>query len=145
MQSIKADADGLLKGVRVLVVDDEEDARTLVAMALGQYGAQVSMAGSAAEAFALLSGPGELPGVIISDIGMPEIDGYTFIRRLRSLSPAQGGRIPAIALTAFGFVEDRVRALAAGFQMHMVKPFDPTELSVTVASFANRLKLDQTN
>lgn len=143
LQSGKVEADDFLKNIRILAVDDEKDSLTLVALTLRQRGAEVMTASSVAEALALLSASKELPDLIVSDIGMPETDGYTFIRQLRQLSPAKGGRIPAIALTAFGFVEDRVRALAAGFQTHIVKPFDPVELSITVASLTNQLKPSQ--
>jgi CheY-like chemotaxis protein len=78
------------------------------------------------------------PDVLISDIGMADVDGYEFLRRVRALDVAEGGRIPAIALTAFGRSEDRTRALLAGYLAHVVKPADPTELMATIAAAAGR-------
>ena len=79
------------------------------------------------------------PDVMISDIGMPHMDGYDFMRRVRQLPPLEGRRLPAIALTAFARSVDRTRAIMAGYQMHMAKPIEPQELVATVASFAGRL------
>ena len=124
-----------LAGVRVLVVEDEPDAREMVAVLLRHYGAEVRVAGSAAEAWGQLSA-GELPDVLISDLSMPEEDGYALIARVRAL-PA-GGQIPAVALTAHARAEDRQRALAAGFQEHLAKPVDPDELIRTVAGLTAR-------
>ena len=124
-----------LAGVRVLVVEDEPDAREMVAVLLRHYGAEVRVAGSAAEAWGQLSA-GELPDVLISDLSMPEEDGYALIARVRAL-PA-GGQIPAVALTAHARAEDRRRALAAGFQEHLAKPVDPDELIRTVAGLTAR-------
>jgi PAS domain S-box-containing protein len=121
-----------LQGVKVLVVDDEADARLLVERVLSQCGAVVCMAGSAVEGLNKLR---EFrPQVIISDVGMPLTDGYDFIRSVRQLSPEEGGKTPAIALTAFARSEDRVNALLAGYQVHVVKPIEPQELAVTVHS-----------
>jgi PAS domain S-box-containing protein len=123
-----------LQGVKVLVVDDEADARLLVERVLSQCGAMVCMAGSAVEGLNKLR---EFrPQVIISDVGMPLTDGYDFIRSVRQLSPEQGGKTPAIALTAFARSEDRVNALLAGYQVHVVKPIEPQELAVTVHSLS---------
>ena len=92
----------------------------------------VSTASSSTEAWSILQA--ERPDVLISDIGMPDEDGYTLIRRIRSLLPEHGGRTPAIALTAYARAEDRVKAVVAGFQHHLSKPIEPVELLVMVAS-----------
>jgi CheY-like chemotaxis protein len=123
-----------LQGVKVLVVDDEADARLLVERVLSQCGAMVCMAGSAVEGLNKLR---EFrPQVLISDVGMPLTDGYDFIRSVRQLSLEEGGKTPAIALTAFARSEDRVNALLAGYQVHVVKPIEPQELAVTVHSLS---------
>ncbi len=115
-----------LTGLRILVVDDEPDIRHIVAFILEQAGATVSVAASAAEALNLMGQ--SLPDVLISDIGMPDMDGYMLIRQIRTLPPEQGGKIQAIALTAYATEVDRQQALAAGFQQHIAKPFEPEEL-----------------
>ncbi|HYO10878.1 MAG TPA: ATP-binding protein [Tepidisphaeraceae bacterium] len=125
-----------LTGVKVLVVDDEEDARTLVARVLQQCGAEVIRATSAAEALEAVRA--HRPNVILSDIGMPAEDGYSLIRKVRELGADSGGATPAAALTAFARSEDRRRALMAGFQSHIVKPVEPAELATVVASLAGR-------
>ncbi|BAZ48376.1 multi-sensor hybrid histidine kinase [Nostoc sp. NIES-4103] len=125
-----------LNGLRVLVVDDESDTRQLLTTALGQFGAQVMAVTSAFEALVALEQ--FHPDVLVSDIGMPEEDGYALIRKLRALSQEQGGRIPAVALTAYARAEDRTQALLAGFQLHVPKPVDPTELAAVVANLAGR-------
>jgi CheY-like chemotaxis protein/two-component sensor histidine kinase len=125
-----------LDGLRVLVVDDEQDARDLIAAVLQERGAIVSGAASAAEAVAMVSA--ELPDVLLSDISMRDEDGYDLIRKLRALPPEQGGRTPSAALTAYGRLEDRMKALSAGFQLHVAKPVDPAELVAVVASLGGR-------
>ncbi|MBD2094648.1 CHASE domain-containing protein [Trichocoleus sp. FACHB-591] len=125
-----------LQGLRVLVVDDEPDAREFVATALEQCGASVIAAASATEALAAIQQ--QRPDVLVSDIGMPEIDGYTLIHQVRSLPVEQGGRIPAAALTAYAREDDRNRALLAGFQLHVPKPVSPSDLIATVAHLAGR-------
>jgi PAS domain S-box-containing protein len=120
-----------LAGVRVLVVDDEADARDLLTVMLQQYGAQVRAAGSTTTALEILKA--WLPDVLVSDIGMPGQDGYALIRDVRTLSLEQGGDIPAIALTAYARSEDRLKALRSGFHVHVAKPVEPTELSATIA------------
>jgi CheY-like chemotaxis protein len=125
-------ATGELSGIRVLVVDDEADARELLALTLQQCGAKVTAAGSASEALELLRG--WRPHVLVSDIGMPGEDGYTLMRRVRSLAPEAGGEIPAAAVTGFASSEDRRKALAAGYQVHMVKPVGASDLAAVVAS-----------
>ncbi len=115
-----------LAGLKILVVDDEFDTREFLITALEQYGAEVFAAASTAQAIALVQE--NQPQILLSDIGMPGEDGYTLIRKLRSLPPEQGGQIPAAALTAYTRTEDRILALAAGFQMHIPKPIDPRHL-----------------
>ncbi len=128
------DACRRLDGVSVLVVDDEPDARSLVKRVLTDCGAEVRTAASAADAFEqFVARP---PAVLVSDIGMPHEDGHALIRRVRSL--AVGRDVPAVALTAYARPADRVKALEAGYQMHAVKPVEPAELVVIVASLAGR-------
>ena len=125
-----------LDGLRVLVVDDEEDTRDMLVAALTGCGAQVTPAGSTAEALAAFER--ERPDVLVSDIGMPEEDGYALIREVRARAAERGGRVPAIALTACAREEDRRKAIRAGYQMHMSKPADLDELTEVIASFAGR-------
>ena len=129
-------ADGIpdtrLENLKVLVVDDEEDARSLVDEILSESGATVQRAAGAAEAIELVSR--FRPDVLVSDVGMPDIDGFEFIERVRRLPPDQGGRTPAIALTAYGRREDLQRAASAGFQLHVMKPVEPSTLISAVAS-----------
>jgi CheY-like chemotaxis protein/two-component sensor histidine kinase len=127
-----------LAGLKVLVVDDQPDARDLIKRVLEDCGAEVFAAASASAALAAL--PAWLPDVVVSDIGMPDTDGYELLRRIRALGIERGGKIPAIALTAFARSEDRTRALRAGFVVHVAKPVDPAELVATVASVAGRVK-----
>jgi hypothetical protein len=123
-----------LDGLRVLVVDDEPDARALLRRLLEECRASVRQARSAADAMEQFRA--EVPDVLISDIGMPGEDGYSLIRRVRALPAEQGGHVPAIALTAYARAEDRVRAVLAGFQAHIPKPLEPAELIATVGSLA---------
>jgi CheY-like chemotaxis protein len=125
-----------LTGVKVLVVEDEPDARELLRRVLTGAGAQAMTAASAAEALAVIEQA--RPDVLVSDIGLPGQDGYELIRRVRMLGEGCG-RTPAVALTAFARLEDRTRAMLAGFQMHLAKPVEPSELIVTVASLAGRV------
>lgn len=125
-----------LEGITVIVVDDEVDSRQLVKRVLEGCGARVVPAASAQEALELMAQ--EPPDMLISDIGMPVQDGYELIRKVRSLPPDRGGRTPAAALTAFARAEDRTRALRAGYQTHVPKPVEPTELTAVVASLATR-------
>ena len=127
-----------LDELRVLVVDDEPDARALIKRVLLQCSANVITAASADEGLKILQA--ERPDVLISDIGMPEKDGYQFIREVRKLSAADGGRTPAIALTAFARSEDRTRAMLAGYQVHISKPIEPQELIATVGSLAGQVR-----
>ncbi|HEY9614141.1 PAS domain S-box protein [Allocoleopsis sp.] len=119
-----------LSNINVLVVDDEEDTREFLQVALEQYGAKVITAASAAEAWQLLQTHN--PDVLLSDVGMPEEDGFMLIRRIRALPPHQGGQIPAAALTAYAREGDRLQALAAGFQMHIPKPIEPMQLLTVI-------------
>jgi len=127
-----------LDGLRLLVVDDEEDTRTLLKMVLERCGASVTTASSAREALAALR---ELrPDVLISDLGMPEEDGYALIRKVRALPEADGGQTPSAALTAYARAEDRLRVLRSGFQIHVPKPVEPSELVAVVANLAGRYR-----
>jgi len=123
-----------LAGVKVLVIDDEPDVRELMRLVLINAGAEVLTASSSDAGFASVRA--HRPDVIVSDIGMPERDGYQFIRDLRSLDETEAGGTPAVALTAFTTSEDRMRALHAGFQVHMCKPINPKELITTVRGLA---------
>lgn len=125
-----------LSDVNVLVIDDQPDARALIERVLTECHARVVTAATADELLAILEA--EKPDVLISDIGMPDVDGYELLRRVRALGMDRGGRVPAIALTAFARSEDRTRALCAGFQAHISKPVEPFELIATVASVAGR-------
>ncbi|HSU68164.1 MAG TPA: CHASE domain-containing protein [Tepidisphaeraceae bacterium] len=121
-----------LQGVRVLVVDDEPDAREIVSHVLRREGADVRAAASAAEALGAIDESN--PDVLVSDIAMPGQDGYELIRQLRSRDSAHGGKLPAIALTAFARGEDRDKALRAGYQTHLAKPVEPGVLSDAIAA-----------
>lgn len=125
-----------LDGLKVLVVDDEADARELLRVGIGQSGAEVRTAGSTQEALEAIAN--ELPDLLISDIGMPGEDGYELIRRIRALPADKGGKIPAIALTAYARTEDRLQALRAGYQMHVPKPVELAELVTVTASLIRR-------
>ena len=130
-----------LAGLRVLVVDDDADGREVLETVLVQCGAHVTSAGSVAEALA--SFDRERPDVLVSDIGMPDEDGYALIRKIRARGSDAGGGVPAASLTAYAGTEDRRRALIAGFNMHVAKPVDPEELLAVVASlgrFAKQLR-----
>ncbi|HZG54448.1 MAG TPA: ATP-binding protein [Pyrinomonadaceae bacterium] len=135
-EAVSFDCPPSLKGLRVLVVDDEPDTRLLLRTVLERCGSEVTTAGSAEEALAAFAK--SKPDILISDIGMPREDGYEFIVKLRAAEAVSGGRVPAIALTAYARVEDRVRALNAGFQVHVPKPIEPIELLAVVASLAGR-------
>ncbi len=125
-----------LKGLRILVVDDEPSSRDLLLTLLSRCGAEVETGSSASQA--LTEVPRFKPDVVISDIEMPEQDGYTLVRQLRLLEDDLGQRIPAVALTAHARTEDRMQALAAGFDTHVCKPVEPAELVTVVASLARR-------
>jgi CheY-like chemotaxis protein len=126
-----------IEGLRVLAVDDEPDARAFVKRLLEDCEAVVTTASSAAEAMQLLQqGTFDL---LVTDIGMPGEDGYSLLRRIRALPAAQGGEIPAVALTAYARTEDRIKALKSGFQLHIAKPVEPAELLTVVAAAAGRI------
>jgi PAS domain S-box-containing protein len=130
--------DGLpsLEGLKVLVVDDEQDTRELIGEVLTECGANVIMSRSAEEAYDAVQK--HTPDILISDLGMPDEDGYSLITKIRALPPEEGGRIPAAALTAYARAEDRMRVLRSGFQFHLPKPVDSAELVTVVASLAGR-------
>lgn len=121
-----------LTGIRVLAIDDEPDARELLTALLTQYGADVLTVASASEVLANLEA--FQPTVLVSDIAMPEVDGYTLIQRVRALLPRQGGQIPAIALTAYAREDDHQRAISSGFQHHITKPLEPERLVQAVVT-----------
>jgi PAS domain S-box-containing protein len=136
-QSVAADFKTIdLAGVKILVVDDQPDARDLVARLLESCNATVIVTGDAGEALRMVES--ERPDVLVSDIGMPDVDGFELLKRIRALGEARGGRVPAIALTAFARSEDRTRALQRGFQVHVAKPVEAAELIASVASVAGR-------
>ena len=120
----------------MLVVDDEPDARDLITAVLAGRGAEVVAVDSAAEAL------GELARqrftVLVSDVGMPKIDGYALIEKIRQLTAERGGTIPAVALTAYAGAQDRINSLQAGYQSHLAKPVEPAELVMMVANLAGR-------
>ncbi len=119
-----------LDGVKVLVVDDEADTLDLLETVLSKRGAQVTTAPSAAKALTLIR---KLrPDILISDVGMPDTDGYALMRKIRSLPKELGGRVPAVALTAYARDQDRKRALNAGYQLHLTKPIEVAELSASL-------------
>jgi CheY-like chemotaxis protein/two-component sensor histidine kinase len=128
--------DPSLEGLKLLVVDDELDTREILRRLLAACDAQVLVAASAREALMLLRQ--ERPHVLISDIGMPHEDGYWLIQQVRALSLEEGGSVPALALTALAYAEDRIRALRAGFQAHAAKPVETAELIYLVAGLAGR-------
>ena len=128
-----------LQGLEILVVDDEPDAREVLRALLEHCGARVLSAASTHEAIALLDTT--TPHIIVSDIGMPGEDGYSLIGRVRARRPDQGGRIPAVALTAYASSRDRARALARGFNHHVTKPVHAGELLTVLASLVERFGL----
>lgn len=133
-----------LSGLRILLIDDQEEARESLTVVLTTSGASVFTAGSASEALAWLPTLtiGEMPDVLICDIAMPGEDGYSVLRKIRAWKTANDfaplHRLPALALTAFSQREDRIRALTAGFQMHVTKPVAPEELIVVIATMVAR-------
>ncbi len=125
-----------LDGLRVLIVDDEADAREMLQVMLTQFGAEVKVSGSAKEALKVLER--WLPEILVSDVGMPDEDGYALIQKVRELVPESGGQIPAIALTGYAMPEDRQRLISAGYQVHLTKPVELVELVNVIASLAGR-------
>ncbi len=126
------DRSAQLHGLHVLVVEDEADTRELLTAVLSASGARVTAVASAAEALDALER--QRPDAMVCDIGMPGEDGYALIESVRGLSLESGGRIPAVALTAHAAVEDRIRALSAGYQIYLRKPVEPAELVAVLAS-----------
>ena len=135
-QSVPAYHGPSLRGLRILVVDDDPDALDLIATILRRAEAETRLCSSPPEALTVLRS--WKPHVLVSDIEMPGEDGYSLIRKVREMGGSDGGQIPAVALTAYGRPEDRVRSLSAGFSMHVSKPVDPVELGVIVANLAGR-------
>jgi CheY-like chemotaxis protein len=131
-----AGAEAELRGVRVLIVDDDDDSRDVLEHLLGGAGAELRAAGSVEAALSALDQ--EVPDVLISDIGMPDEDGLSLIRKVRLRSPAEGGLVPAVALTAYARGEDRAVALRAGFNSHVSKPVNSGEIIAVVASACGR-------
>ena len=125
-----------LDGVHVLLVEDDDDSRKLLGTMLKRNGARVTSTKSAAEALGVFQA--ELPDVMISDIGMPDQDGYELIRKLRALPPEKGGSTPAIALTGYASRKDRERALGSGYQQHMAKPIEQADLIKAIAALVGR-------
>ena len=125
-----------LDGVHVLLVEDDDDSRKLLGTMLKRYGARVTSTKSAAEALAVFEG--ELPDLLISDIGMPDQDGYELMRKLRALPPERGGKTPAIALTGYASRKDRDRALNSGYQQHMAKPIEQVDMIKAIAALVGR-------
>ena len=124
-----------LYGLKILVVDDDQDTRDLLEWVLRRVGAEVVAVGSAKEAMEALDE--ERPHILVSDIAMPEEDGLSLMRRIRALPRERGGRIPAVALTAHSMVQDRLQSLRAGFQSHVPKPVVPEELVEVVTSIVH--------
>jgi CheY-like chemotaxis protein len=124
-----------ISGIRVLLVEDQDDSRDAHAMMLGELGAEVRTADSATQGLAAVED--FRPQVIVSDIAMPGEDGYSFIRQVRALAPERGGLVPAAALTAPATDEDREKAMQSGFQMHLAKPIDSVRLATVIAMLAS--------
>ena len=129
----EAGAPVTLRGVAILLVDDNDDGRDMLSTALREYGARVTSVGTAGEALDLLLVSGFTPDVLISDVGMPDTDGYELIRRVRTATNATTRQIPAIAVTAYANPEDRIRAVVAGYQAHLPKPVDPPLVAASIA------------
>jgi len=127
-----------LDGLRVLVVDDSADGRTLTSLVLTQAGASVRAVASVQEALQMLGA--ERLDVLVSNIGLPDQDGYGLIRQVRQYEVEHGGFLPAVALTGYARAEDRARSLAAGFQAHISKPVQPAELTAVIATIAHHLR-----
>ena len=127
-----------LSGVRVLLVDDDEDTREIIERVLARRGAGVVAVASAPAALEVFGR--QRFDVLLVDIMMPGMDGYEFMRKIRALPPEQGGRVPAATLTARAVTDDRVESLRAGFQRHLKKPVDADELAEVVATLAGRPK-----
>jgi CheY-like chemotaxis protein len=127
-----------LDDLRILVVDDNPDGRTLTSLVLSQAGASVTAVASVREALRVLQA--ERPDALVSDIGLPDEDGYELIRQIRQFEAEYGGFLPAVALTGYARAEDRTRILAAGFQAHVTKPVEPVELTAAIATITQHLR-----
>jgi CheY-like chemotaxis protein len=130
--------DGALKGISILVVEDDADTRELVTVLLQTQGGDVTATGSVQEALSAYDH--SRPNVIVADIGMPDYNGYTLIGRVRARDRERGEIVPAIALTAYATAIDRDTVLSAGFQVHMPKPFEPSQLVSVIADLASKYK-----
>ena len=126
----------VLDGMRVLIVEDESDTRDLLGIVLEWHGASVFLTGNVADGLEVHRK--QLPDVIVTDIGMPGMDGYSLIKALRALPPETGGNTPAVALTAHARSQDRRRAMLSGFDIHVARPVEPSELLAVVARLARR-------
>ena len=115
-----------LNGLKILIVEDDADSRDMLATILKQHGARVVEAENVERGFALFRA--EQPNILVSDVGLPEQDGYDLIRRIRALPPTDGGNVPAIALTGYVSLQDQIQTLSAGFQEHLSKPVDTDRL-----------------
>jgi two-component system, chemotaxis family, CheB/CheR fusion protein len=131
-----------LKGSNILVVDDETDVLAIIATILEQYGATVTALSSAKEVLQVLPAHPQAYDLLLSDLGMPEIDGWELIRQIRALSASDGGQIPAAALTAYNSSRDRQMSRSAGFQAHIAKPIEPAQLVAIVANLVKKLKVE---
>lgn len=129
-----------LEGRSILVVDDHDESREVVAESLKAAGARVLTADSAQSALTLLEQ--ERPDLLLTDLEMPEVDGWGLLRRVRALPPGRGGRTPAVALTVHNTNEDKVRSLKAGFRLHLTKPFEPSELADLLAAILTTERRD---
>ena len=129
------EAKGSLRGLRLVLVEDEPDQRQLLRRVFVDQGAEVRVAEDASGGLELVRSV--RPQVLVSDLGLPGVDGYEFLRRVRELPPGEGGRVPAVALTAFARTVDRQRALRAGYQAHVAKPAEPSELVAIIANLAS--------
>jgi signal transduction histidine kinase/ActR/RegA family two-component response regulator len=127
-----------LNGLRILIVDDNPDGRALTSLVLAQAGASVTAVSSVREALQMVEAV--RPDVLISDIGLPDKDGYALIRQIRQYEAQHGGFLPAVALTGYARAEDRARILAAGFQAHVPKPVEPAELTAAIATVTQHLR-----
>ena len=127
-----------LEGISIVLAEDDDDAREALRLALEARGASLRCVNDGAAALAAIRE--RPPDVVISDISMPGEDGHAFLKKLRALPPQRGGRTPAVALTAHGRPEDRLRTLRAGFQIHVTKPAPPHELATVVARLGARLQ-----
>ena len=135
-QAIQSVLDQTYQPLEIIVVDDDADSRDFIAFVLEQDGAEVIALPSAQQA--LHEFPDAKPDVLVSDIGMPEMDGYMLMRQIRALPPDQGGKVRAIALTAYAGEGDSKQALSAGFQQHIAKPIEPNQLVQAVAKLAGQ-------